>query len=98
MPERELTDEPITERRRKPRRAASGVIRLTIVGDDPLQFQGELVNISESGFRVRHHQTKLHAGQEVDFEHDRGQGSARVMWTRILGERVESGFVLIRVG
>jgi hypothetical protein len=96
MAEQKLTKQAVNERRREPRQVASGTIRLTTKSDEPLFFQGELVNVSESGFSVRHHQTRLHAGLEVHYVHSQGQGSARVMWTRILRERVESGFVLTR--
>ena len=36
----------------------------------------------------------LTAGQFVEFSHVEAKGRARVVWTRILAEAVESGFVL----
>ncbi|HEY3444628.1 MAG TPA: hypothetical protein VGK29_28010 [Paludibaculum sp.] len=37
----------------------------------------------------------LLTGQDVEFEHSAARGRARVMWTRILGSNVESGFLIL---
>lgn len=88
-------EENAAERRRHPRVPASGPIQLH--GEDPLPFRvdGELVDVSEGGFRLAHRHATLHPGQEVRFEHPGGQGWARVMWTCVSPGRVESGCMIL---
>jgi hypothetical protein len=52
------------------------------------------VDVSASGFRMIHECPALTAGQFVEFSHFEAEGRARVVWTRILANAVESGFVL----
>jgi hypothetical protein len=40
----------------------------------------------------------LAAGQLVEFAHLEASGHARVMWNRIIEERVETGFLVIAAG
>jgi hypothetical protein len=51
--------------------------------------------MSKSGFRANHDEANLESGQEIRFRHSTGKGTARVMWTRILAGRMESGFLII---
>ncbi len=82
------------ERRREPRHAASGGVEFFVEDPMPARFDGELVDWSQSGFRARHRHTSLQSGQTVRFRHARASGQARVMWTRIRGADVESGFLI----
>lgn len=54
------------------------------------------MDVSPSGFRITHGYTSLAAGQIVEFSHMESSGTARVMWNRILGERVETGFLIVK--
>jgi hypothetical protein len=54
------------------------------------------MDYSTNGFRAVHAYAALHTGQVVDFQHSVAVGKARVMWNRIAGDRVETGFFVIR--
>jgi hypothetical protein len=60
-----------------------------------VSVSGRLVDVSSSGFRVRHGSRALATGQIVEFAYENAAGRARVAWTTILGEHVESGFLII---
>ncbi len=82
------------ENRREPRRAAEGAVRIWFNLPRRFEIQGRLVDLSSSGFRMTHDYTALEAGQRVEFSHLEASGHARVVWTRIAGERVETGFLI----
>lgn len=85
------------ERRREVRRAASGPA--TFMLPDPLQprtVQGSLIDVSDHGFRVSHAFAGLTCGQEVGFEYEGRRGRARVAWTRVTADGVESGFFILQ--
>ncbi len=84
------------ERRREARRTASGPVVLTLL--DPLQpftVHGSLLDVSGHGFRAAHNFPGLTCGQEVGFEHQGRRGRARVAWTRVTQEGIESGFFVL---
>jgi hypothetical protein len=85
---------PPQDRRRTPRQQAKGVVFLTLRDSDSSEIPGFLLDVSASGFRAAHRFKELCSGQEVVFSHDGGAGVARVVWTRILGQTVESGFLV----
>jgi hypothetical protein len=82
------------ERRRNPRREVQGVVFLKILKSDlrSAPIRAFLIDLSTSGFRASHTCKELSSGQEVAFCHDGGEGMARVVWTRIVGPSVETGF------
>ncbi len=83
------------ERRRNPRREVQGVIFLKFLKSDlrSAPIRAFLMDMSASGFRASHTSKELCSGQEVAFCHDAVKGMARVVWTRIVGQSVESGFL-----
>lgn len=84
------------EKRREARRAASGPVDLTV--NDPLRpltLRASLLDVSDHGFRAAHAFAGLTCGQEVGFEHQGRHGRARVAWTRVTEEGVESGFFIL---
>ena len=83
------------EKRREGRQTAHGGLRLTLTGEPSSPIEGSLVDTSGHGFRAAHEHTGLVTGQEVEFEHPKARGRARVIWTRILGSSVESGFLVL---
>jgi hypothetical protein len=85
------------ERRSEPRRAADGPVRMTLRrnGSVITAVSGHLVDIAESGFRAQHGAPTLRPGDIVEFERAGARGLARVVWTRIMGEEVESGFLIL---
>ena len=50
---------------------------------------------SETGFRARHRNLAVTGNQEVRFRTNTRSGTARVIWNRILGQEVETGFVIM---
>ena len=85
---------PDADRRAEPRFLAAGSIEL-LSEEAPEVVHGQLLDYSGSGFRALHACHALHAGQTVHFRHPLDHGRARVVWTRILNETVESGFVVL---
>jgi hypothetical protein len=97
--ERTLSASDFTEKRREPRWPASGPIFLQPVDPSVPECTapfalGSLIDTSEHGFRARHMMPNLSPGQQSRFRHSGGTGLARVVWNRILGGDVESGFFL----
>ncbi|HEV8145400.1 MAG TPA: PilZ domain-containing protein [Bryobacteraceae bacterium] len=85
----------VAEKRREYRRPASGIVHLKLTTPRPFEVVGRLLDISDGGFRMTHSYTPLAAGHLVDFRHHESSGRARVVWNRILGDRVETGFVVV---
>jgi hypothetical protein len=82
-----------SERRSEPRQAASGRILLR----DPargVEWEGELVDVSPSGFRVRHSGVELCSGDRLEFRDAQRSGVAVAAWNRVNGPEVESGFYI----
>jgi hypothetical protein len=91
-----MPDEPLSfeDRRSEPRRKARGEVLFKPSGSAAVA--GRLVDIAKSGFRAAHFLQTLRPGQVVSFEIAGFAGSARVVWTRILGDQVESGFLILK--
>jgi hypothetical protein len=83
------------EKRREARRIATGQVRVKFTDPEPLEIDGKLMDVSDSGFRMSHDCTALRSGQLVHFAHTEAQGRAQVIWTRILAEGVETGFLVV---
>ena len=83
------------DRRAEPRQPAHGPVSLRLKSGARVAVRGQLMDIAKSGFRTRHGLRTLRPGQEVEFEVAGLPGRARVVWTRILGEQVESGFLIL---
>jgi hypothetical protein len=84
-----------SDRRAEPRRPADGAVMLRPEGLMSAPVPGRLVDVAGAGFRARHSAKALVSGQIVEFEFEGAEGHARVVWTRILGESVESGFLIL---
>ena len=84
----------IAEQRRETRRRGHGNVLVRPESPGSRDIQGRLVDVSASGFRIAHDCAALTAGQYVAFAHVEARGRARVVWTRILDDSVESGFVV----
>ena len=82
------------EKRRETRRAITGNVRVKFTNPEPLEIAGKLMDVSTSGFRMAHDCASLHSGQVVEFAHIEATGRARVMWNRIMGGGVETGFLV----
>jgi len=60
------------------------------------EIRGKLLDRSASGFRAEHDCPELTSGQVVRFRlTPSAKGRARVVWTRILEGRVETGFLVL---
>jgi hypothetical protein len=85
----------IHEKRREMRQPAEGPVLVRFADPQPLEILGELMDVSPSGFRMAHANQSLHSGQVVEFSHSLAVGAARVMWNRIVDQRVETGFLIV---
>lgn len=85
----------IHEKRREIRQFAEGPVLVRFADPQPLEVQGQLMDVSLSGFRMAHANPSLHSGQVVEFSHSFAAGAARVMWNRIMDQRVETGFLIV---
>ncbi len=83
------------EKRREPRLATDGLVRIVIEDQEHLAIEGQLVDVSASGFRVSHSSATLSKGQLVRFEHPTARGCSKVIWNRITTEIVETGFLIV---
>jgi hypothetical protein len=81
----------MVERRRETRQVAQGRVDLEWAAPAHRSLAGELVDISPSGFRVRHGDLLLTTGTEVRYSHSGSSGAAVVIWTRVFDGKVESG-------
>ena len=90
--------EPGAERRAEPRVPAAGRVRLRCPDLAGQTIEGVLRDLSAHGFRAAHDCPGLGSGQSVLFQHEKASGRARVVWTRIAGGRVESGFCYLNAG
>jgi len=84
-----------SDRRAEPRRPASGNVKIRPDGLPAISIPGEMVDINSSGFRARHSHQPLGSGHIVQFAYGSVKGRARVVWTRILSDHVESGFLIL---
>lgn len=85
----------IAENRRESRTLCKGKVRFFLEGSYSASH-GELIDVSNNGFRAAHNLESLNPGVEVEFVHTFFRGKARVMWSRADGGQVESGFLIIR--
>ena len=93
---REERDGPsLADRRVEPRQRADGLVRLFTLNDERLAIEGEMIDVSTSGFRLEHTNARVRSGEEYIFESPYSSGIARVMWNRILAEAVETGFFIV---
>lgn len=90
-----MSQEGALERRAEPRVPAQGRVRLRGDGLLEARVEGLLLDTSLHGFRAVHNCPTLASGQIVDFAHASAAGRARVMWTRIDGDQVQSGFYVL---
>ena len=89
---------PPVDRRSEPRRTVSGRVSLCYRDPGVVLVNGRLLDVSAGGFRVRHTHAGLATGCEVRFSYGANAGTARVVWTRHLGEEIESGFRILERG
>jgi hypothetical protein len=90
------TQENPANRRREPRRAASGKVQLRFETERPNEVEVDLLDVSASGFRAMHRHGLLPLGANAAFRHPEAAGTARVVWNWMHAEHVETGFVVIR--
>ncbi len=83
------------DRRLGERVSIGGAVLLALEDPEPLEIRGHLRDVSREGFRAIHHHAALCTGQQVRFQHASASGLAEVIWNRILGDRVESGFLVL---
>jgi len=84
------------DRRREPRRPASGPVQLRLEDEAGREMHAELVDVSHPGFRTSHRNGVLPLGAMVVFRHPEAAGRARVVWNWMHDGYVESGFVIVR--
>ncbi len=82
------------KRGRETRLPIEGRVRLISRDSKQREFEGELMDISIHGFRVRHRPRDLEDNQEYRVIYPWGEVFARLIWHRTTGEWTESGFRL----
>jgi hypothetical protein len=85
----------LEDRRTETRFPADEDVRLRPQGLMSPAIKGRLLDVAASGFRVQHESRSLVSGVTVHFDFPGVEGLAQVMWTRILGNSVESGFHIL---
>ena len=90
-----MNEVAVHEKRRETRQPAEGPILVSFSDPQLTEILGELVDVSPSGFRMSHANQSLQSGQLVEFSHSLAGGVARVMWNRIMDQRVETGFRIV---
>lgn len=85
----------ITESRWESRTLCEGRVRFFLEGRYAACL-GDLVDVSNNGFRASHTEPSLNPGTEVEFVHMLFRGRARVMWSRLAEGQMESGFLIVR--
>jgi hypothetical protein len=84
-----------SDRRRATRQASSGRVEISFQDPVPATVEGELIEVSKTGFRASHASKGLNPGLEIEYRHDGHSGRARVIWTHVQeGNRV-SGFLIL---
>ena len=82
------------DRRHEPRFKASGQVFLILEEPQSLAIPGRIIDQSDHGMRVEHMYAALNSGVLVQIDSGAGKYTARVVWTRIKDDGVESGFYL----
>jgi len=88
------------DKRRESRDTGSGDISLVFADTNATsglrEVSGRMLDHSARGFRAVHEFPGLTCGQMVQFRvPSASEGRARVIWTRISGARVETGFLIV---
>jgi hypothetical protein len=95
LPQLEQPAAPAHERRQWERRAASGEVVIWLKSAAIREVRGQLLDVSDGGFRMVHDGVDLPAGALVAFYHPYAHGVARIIWNRRVGNSTESGFFLL---
>jgi hypothetical protein len=90
-----VPDNVLENRRAEERVTSDGEVTLSFDDPAPRRFAGHLLDYSARGFRAAHAWARFENGQVVEFRHNTASGRARVMWNRIVGEAVETGFLVL---
>jgi hypothetical protein len=83
------------DRRRAERLPQSGAVEISFDDPNPVLVHGELIEVSELGFRAAHDSKALAPGMEVDYVRTGLSGRARVIWTHVLDGKCVSGFLIL---
>jgi PilZ domain-containing protein len=86
----------ILDHRREQRFVCQGAVK--IIRDGPLSegISGEMLDISNNGFRAAYSGEPMPKGTEFAFRHFFFKGRAQVMWSRELPDGNESGCMVLR--
>ena len=101
MPEKAAV--AVQDLRTEDRSSAVGLVRLILDHSGKHEVEGELLDLSLSGFRATHTSTALIPGKVIRFQYVASAhqiavskcGWARVIWTRTLDAKMESGFFVV---
>lgn len=81
------------DQRREHRERREGEVLLFAEALAPVR--GQLVDVSNGGFRAEHNSPALTCGTEIVFQYGSVRGRARVVWSLLVDDRLESGFVIL---
>jgi hypothetical protein len=83
-----------SERRHEQRAPESGAVEILFEDPGPVTVRGELIEVSDRGFRAAHDVKALAPGLEVHYTRAGASGRACVIWTHVLEGRCVSGFLV----
>jgi hypothetical protein len=89
-----LVEPAILDYRLEPRFTIRGQVRMNLQG--AAGFKGQLMDVSEHGFRVSFVHPAPATGTEMGFSHQFFEGRARVMWTLQTKDHFEAGCMVLR--
>jgi hypothetical protein len=97
---RSLVSEPVQPATRADvRYSASGKVKMMLyeeLGFSPAMVEGELLDYSRGGCKIRHQFGYPQPGQQVTILISGMELKSTVMWTRSLGDWQETGFSFLR--
>jgi hypothetical protein len=89
------TEAEWADRRSATRHKSAGTVAFHFRDGVTVDFEARLLDVSATGFRVRHSNAGLRSGLECEFSLPGTNGRARIVWNRITPEHIETGFLIL---
>lgn len=90
----EVTPSPVENRRREQRHFICFGRPIYISWKQERSLLGTLTEVSRSGFRMAHQYRRFEVGQEVKVKFPWGDVNAKVVWSKVGKNTVQTGFAL----
>jgi len=83
------------ERRQEKRITARGEVSVWLDDPEEPMVRGRLLDVSPHGFRLSHQSKRIIPGCQVRLTHLSGEVTARALWNRVIGDQIETGFLVL---